>query len=152
MITESQVVVTTGIIIVVAVVSWCASAWWSVGRYEEIIAELEGELKKLKARSARFVRRPWPPEVAHPPEPVLERRAMTDSHSQSDSQRISDPAMPDSHTPSDSHNSGDSHNGSDGDEWIRDMTSGMDAWIAENVYSVPFSVEELWTRQAITSG
>ncbi len=59
MITEMQVVVTCVLVVVVAVVSWCAAAWWTAGRYEEEIRGLEDELE---------LRRPFgrmPDEVAH---------------------------------------------------------------------------------------
>jgi hypothetical protein len=50
-ITETQVVITAGIIVVVAVVSWCAAAWWCAGRYEEIVSDLEDERDELTRRS-----------------------------------------------------------------------------------------------------
>ncbi len=59
MITEMQVVVTCVLVVVVAVVSWCAAAWWTAGRYEEEIRGLEDELE---------LRRPFgrmPREIAH---------------------------------------------------------------------------------------
>ncbi len=59
MITETQIVVTCVLVVVVAVVSWCAAAWWTAGRYEEEIRGLEDELE---------LRRPFgsmPREIAH---------------------------------------------------------------------------------------
>lgn len=59
MITEMQVVVTCVLVVVVAVVSWCAAAWWTAGRYEEEIRGLEDD---LEARAAFGFR---PEEIAH---------------------------------------------------------------------------------------
>jgi hypothetical protein len=56
---ELQVIVTTGIIIVVAMIALFVGIWYGEGRNAELIEDLERE---LSARSE-----PMPPEIAHEP-------------------------------------------------------------------------------------
>lgn len=49
--TETKIVILTVAMLAVAVVVWAGAAWWSAGRYEEIISDLEDERDELTRRA-----------------------------------------------------------------------------------------------------